>query len=105
MIDLEQFQKVDLRIGRILQAEAIIDSQKLLKLIVDIGEEERQIVAGLGKFYRPEEIINREVVVIINLEPRNILGIESQGMILAASGQKLVLLKPDEEVPPGTKVR
>ena len=104
-MDLEQFQKIDLRIGKIIRAEKIIGSQKLLKLIVDIGEEERQIVAGLSEFYQPEEIINREVVVITNLEPRVILGIKSQGMVLAADGQRPVLLKPDEEVPPGTKIR
>ena len=104
-MDLEQFQKMDLRIGKIVHAEKIMDSRKLLKLIVDIGEEERQIVAGLSEFYLPEEIIDREVVVITNLEPRVILGIESQGMILAANAQGPVLLKPDEEVPPGTKIR
>ena len=104
-MDLEQFQKMDLRIGKIVRAEKITGSRKLLKLIVDIGEEERQIVAGLSEFYQPEEIINREVVVITNLEPRVILGIESQGMILAANSQGPVLLKPDEEVPPGTKIR
>lgn len=104
-MNLEEFQKVDLRIGKIIKAEKIAGSQKLLKLIVDIGEEERQIVAGLSEFYQPEEIINREVVVITNLESRVILGIKSQGMVLAADGQRPVLLKPDEEVPPGTKIR
>ncbi len=104
MIDLKQFQEMDLRVGKIIQAEKIINSQKLLRLVVDIGEEERQIVAGLSEFYQPEEIIDREVIVITNLEPRIILGIESQGMILAANSQKPVLLKPDEEVPPGTKI-
>jgi len=104
-MDIEQFRKIDLRVGKIIQAEKIADSQKLLRLIVDIGEEERQIVAGLSMFYEPEEIVDREVVVITNLKPRIILGVESEGMILAADDQRPVLLRPDEEVPPGTKIR
>ena len=104
-MDLEEFRKMDLRIGKIIQAEKITGSQKLLRLIVDIGKEERQIVAGLSEFYQPKEIINRGIVVITNLEPKVIWGIKSQGMILAADDQRPVLLKPDEEVLPGTRIR
>lgn len=106
MIKFEDFQKVDLRIGKIIKAEKIEDSEKLLKLNVDFGEEKRQLVAGIAKFYSPESLIGKEIVVVFNLEPKKIRGIESQGMLLAADfGGKPVLLIPEKEVPPGTKIK
>lgn len=106
MINFEEFQKVDLRIGKIIIAERIDGSEKLLKLGVDLGEEKKQLVAGIGQFYQPEHLIGKEIVVVVNLEPRTLKGIESQGMLLAADIEgKPVLLKPDEEVPLGTKIR
>jgi len=105
-INFEEFQKIDLRIGKIIEAEKIEGTDKLLKLKVDLGEEERQLVAGIAKFYQPEDLIGKEIVVVANLEPKILRGVESQGMLLAADVEgKPVLLKPDQEVPPGTKIR
>ena len=105
-INFEEFQKIDLRIGKIIEAEKIEGTDKLLKLKVDLGEEKRQLVAGIAKFYQPEDLIGKEIVVVANLEPKTLRGVESQGMLLAADVEgKPVLLKPDQEVPPGTKIR
>jgi len=105
-INFEEFQKIDLRVGKIIEAEKIEGTDKLLKLKVDLGEEERQLVAGIAKFYQPEDLIGKEIVVVANLEPKTLRGVESQGMLLAADVEgKPVLLKPDQEVPPGTKIR
>ncbi|GAI32395.1 unnamed protein product [marine sediment metagenome] len=92
--------------AKIIEAEKVEGSDKLLKLQIDLGEEKRQIVAGLGRFYQPEDLIGREIVVVVNLEPRKIFSLESQGMLLAADNKdKPVLLEPDKEVPAGTKIR
>ena len=105
-INFEEFQKIDLRVGKIIEAEKIEGTDKLLKLKVDLGEEKRQLVAGITKFYQPEDLIGKEIVVVANLEPKILRGIESQGMLLAGDVKgKPVLLKPDQEVPPGTKIR
>ena len=105
-INFEEFQKIDLRVGKIIEAEKIEGTDKLLKLKVDLGEEKRQLVAGIAKFYQPEDLIGKEIVVVANLEPKILRGVESQGMLLAADVEgKPVLLKPDQEVPPGTKIR
>lgn len=104
-VKFEDFQKLDIRIGRILKAERVDGADKLLKLDVDLGIEKRTIVAGIAESYKPEELIGREAPFIVNLEPRTIRGIESKGMILAASaGGKPVILGPEKEVEPGTKV-
>ena len=105
MINLEEFKKLELVVGKILEAEKVEKSDKLLKLKVDIGTEERQLVAGIGKQYEPEEIIGREIIVIANLEPKILFGLESQGMLLAASNEEgPVLLQPDKEVATGTRI-
>ena len=83
---IDEFQKMDLRVGKILTADRVEGSEKLLKLSVDIGEP-RQILSGIAKSYAPEDLVGREVVVIANLEPRMMMGMESQGMILAAHGE------------------
>jgi len=106
MISFEEFQKLDLRVAKILAAERIEESEKLIRLSIDFGDEQRQIVAGIGAHYAPEILSGKEIVVVANLEPRVIKGIESQGMLLAAScEEKLVLLTPEKEIPPGSKVR
>ena len=105
-INIEEFQKIDLRVGKIIEAERVEGTDKLLKLKVDLGEEKRQLVAGIAKFYQPEDLVGKEIVVVVNLEPKTFRGIESQGMLLAADVEgRPVILKPDEEVPPGTEVR
>ena len=106
MISFEEFQKIDLRIGKIVEVEKVEGSNKLLKLKVDLGDEKRQLVAGIAKFYQPKNLIGREIVVVVNLEPKILKGIESQGMLLAADFEgRPVLLKPDAKVLPGTKIR
>jgi methionine--tRNA ligase beta chain len=106
MISFEDFKKIELRIGKILEVEKIEKSEKLLKLIVSLGSEKRQLVAGIGKFYKPEDLIGKEIVVVANLEPRKLMGVESQGMLLAADKEgEPVILIPEKEVPPGTNIR
>ena len=105
MINFDEFKKVDLRVAKIISAEVVEGSEKLLKLQVDLGEEKRQIIAGIAKQYKPEELIGREIAVVANLEPRVLFGLESQGMLLAASDSEgPVLLRPDQEVPAGARV-
>jgi len=107
MIDYEDFEQMDIRIGTILSVEAVEGSNKLLKLSVDLGEEEsRQIVSGIAKYFiDPQSLVNRQVPVLTNLKPREIMGLISEGMILAASGGgAFSLLSPEEEVPPGSLV-
>ena len=105
MINFEEFQKIDLKIGKILEAEKVENSEKLLRLKVDLGEEQRQIVAGIGKVYQPQDLINQEIVVVVNLEPKTLMGFESQGMLLAADNNgEQILIKPEKEVLPGTKI-
>ena len=106
MITFEDFKKFDLRVGKIVDATRVEGSDKLVQLKVDLGEEERQLVAGILTSYGMEDLPGRSIIVVANLEPRIIMGIESQGMLLAADGQEgPVLLMPDYEVPPGTKIR
>jgi methionine--tRNA ligase beta chain len=106
MISFEEFQKIELKVAKIIEAEKIEKSEKLLKLIVDLGDERRQLVAGIAKYYKPEDLIGKEIVVVANLEPKKLMGIESQGMLLAANADgKPVILIPEKEVPPGTKVK
>jgi len=105
LINLEDFQRLDLRVGIIKKAETIPGSNKLLKLTVDIGEE-RNIVAGLATHYQTNELKNKQVIVLTNLNPVKLMGVESQGMILAAEDEGGVyLLIPDKESKPGSKIR
>lgn len=107
MINIEDFSKVELKVGKIESAERVEGSEKLLKFQVNIGEETRQILSGIAKSYTPEDLVGKEVVLITNLEPRQMMGMESQGMILAAvDGEgKPVVLTPLTEVPPGSGIR
>lgn len=100
---IEEFQKAELRIGRILEAERVAGSEKLVRIRVDLGAETRQVLAGVGKAYAPEALVGREIVVVANLDPRMMMGLESQGMLLAASDSEgaPVILSPDRAVPPG----
>jgi methionine--tRNA ligase beta chain len=102
-ITYDEFSKIELKVGKVLTAEKVEGSEKLLKLEVDFGQEKRQIISGIAKVYTPEQIINMSLVFITNLEPRMIMGLESNGMLLAAEGP--VVLIPDKEVPPGTGIK
>lgn len=105
-IDIEQFFETQLRVGTIVDAEAVPKSNKLLKLQVDLGDETRQVVAGIAKQYQPAGLVGRQVVVVANLKPAKLMGIESQGMVLAASvNGEPVLLHPDKSVENGAEVR
>jgi methionyl-tRNA synthetase len=107
MIDIEQFFETELKVGTVKLAEPVPKSNKLLRLEVDLGEEEpRQLVAGIAKVYAPEDLVGKQVVVVANLQPAKLMGVESRGMVLAASVDgEPVILHPDREVPPGTRVR
>lgn len=106
-IPFEEFQKVELKIAKIIEAERVEGSEKLLKLKADIGNNEmRQIIAGIGKSYEPENLIGKEIVIVANLEPRMLMSLESQGMVLAASSENgPVLLMPEKETAPGAQIR
>jgi len=106
LIGIEDFGKVDLRVGKIVSAERVEKSEKLVKLKVDIGTETRQVVAGIGKSYSPEELMGKSVVIVANLKPAKLMGIESQGMLLAASsGDGLAVATFDRETKPGSRVK
>ncbi len=105
-IEITDFTKVDLRVGLVKAAENIKGSKKLLKLEVDLGTETRQIVAGMAESYTPEAITGKKIVVIANLKPAKLMGVESQGMVLAAeAGGKAMLLAFDGDPAPGTKIK
>ncbi len=105
-ITIEEFQKLDIRIGKVVRAEKIPGSKKLLRLEVDVGNEVRQVVAGIAEVYSPEDVEGRTVVILVNMKPAKLMGVESRGMILAADVDgKPILLTPEKEVEPGTKVR
>jgi methionyl-tRNA synthetase len=105
-ITLEDFGRLDLRVAEVLAAEAVPKSKKLLKLTVSLGEERRTLVAGIAEHYRPDALVGKKVVVVANLAPATLMGIESQGMVLAGSaGDGLGLLVLDRDLPAGAKVR
>lgn len=106
-ITIEDFAKVKLKVARIFEAEPLEGSDKLMKLQVTIGEERRQIIAGIRKDYSPEELIGRQIIVVANLKPAKLRGAESQGMLLAATSEDggAILLQPDREAPEGTGVK
>ncbi len=105
-ITIEDFQKIQLKVGKVLAAERVPKSQKLLKLQVDLGDSQRQIVAGIGKKYDPESLIGQLIVVVANLKPAKLMGVESQGMVLASGDQEVkALVTLSEEVAIGEKVK
>jgi len=105
-IGIDKFLEVDLRVARVLSVERIEGADKLLKLQVDLGTEQRQLVAGIALAYEPEALVGRRIVVVANLKPARLRGVESQGMLLAADlDGKPILATFDEDVPPGTQVR
>jgi methionyl-tRNA synthetase len=105
-ISIEDFAKVQMRVGQVLEAEKIEGSRKLIKLKVDIGTEVRQVVAGIAEAYEPAALLNRKVVIVANLKPAKLMGVESNGMIVAASVDgKPVLATFTEEVPNGALLK
>ncbi len=106
-ISIDDFKRIELRVARVLEAEAVPKSKKLLKLTVDTGSDQRIIVAGIAEAYQPEQLIGRTVVIVANLQPAKLMGVESHGMVLAASpdGGAPILIGCDAAVAPGTRVR
>lgn len=106
IIDISDFSKVDLRVAEIIRAERVEDTDKLMKIQVNLGNEERQIVAGIAQHYTPEDLVGKKVVVIANLKPAKLRGVESQGMLLAASDTETIsILTPLKDVAIGSKVK
>jgi len=104
-ITIDDFRKLEFKTGKVLECVPHSNADKLFVMKVDVGGETRQIVSGIRAYYQPEELVGKTVVVVTNLQPAMLRGIESQGMVLAASGAGTVsLLTPVREVPPGSKV-
>ncbi|MFA5737016.1 MAG: methionine--tRNA ligase subunit beta [Candidatus Paceibacterota bacterium] len=107
MISFDEFKKVELKIAEVLATSRVEGSDKLLRLEVSLGEEQRQIIAGIGKNYGPEDLVGKKIVVVTNLEPRSLMGLESQGMVLAVLNQEnkpTILVPENKNINPGTLI-
>lgn len=107
MINYDHFSAMELRVATVTAAERVEGSDKLLKLQLDLGGfGMRQIIGGIGKAYEPEQLVNTQIIIVANLEPRSLMGLESNGMLLAArdESEKPVLLRPERTVPNGAKI-
>ena len=107
MITIDEFSKLEFRVGTVVEAEEVDGSDKLLKLIVDFGEDNhRQVLSWIKMHYKPEHVKSKQFIFVTNLEPRQMMGLESQAMIMAADAtEQIVLLVPEKQVPPGSKIR
>ncbi len=105
-ISFKEFQKLDMRVGKVLEAEHIPGSRNLIRMIVDFGTEKRQAVAGLLQWYKPEELVGKKYAFLLNLERRKFMGVESQCMILAAEDNEgnVVALQPEKDIAVGSKI-
>ncbi len=90
-ISIDDFRRVDLRVAKVIEAARVEGSKKLIRLVVDLGAEKRQIIAGLAEYYKPEELLGKYVVVVTNLQPKKMMGLESQGMLLATCDKPVLL--------------
>ena len=105
MINIDDFSKIELKVGTVLEAEVVEASEKLIKLKVDLGEESpRQVLTGLKLYYKPEYFVGKQFIFVANLEPRMMMGLESQGMILCTDSKKPIPLKPSSKVVPGSQI-
>ncbi|SVD96470.1 uncharacterized protein METZ01_LOCUS449324, partial [marine metagenome] len=106
LVTIDKVKETDLRVCQIVGAETVEDADRLLKLRVDLGREQRQVIAGIAQSYEPEDLIGKQVVLVANLKPAKIRGLESQGMLLAAVSKKnLSLITLDKSIPNGAKVQ
>jgi len=105
-VSFVEFQKLDMRVGKVLEANQIPGSRNLIRMIVDFGNEKKQAVAGLLQWYKPEELVGKKYVFILNLQRRKLMGIESRCMILAAENDKgnVVCLQPEKDIEQGSKI-
>jgi methionine--tRNA ligase beta chain len=105
MVSFDEWQRLDIRVGEVKRAEPVPETDRLLKLTVNIGEEERTMVAGIAREYPPKQLVGRKLLVLANLEPKVLRGIESKGMILAAMDKgRPVVVGPEKDVPAGSKI-
>lgn len=105
-ISFDEFQKLDLRVGKIVEANQIPGSRNLIRMIVDFGNEKRQAVAGLLQHYKPESLVGKKCAFMLNLQKRKMMGVESQCMILAAEDDKgnVVILQPERDIGEGSRI-
>ncbi|MDH5461950.1 MAG: methionine--tRNA ligase subunit beta [Candidatus Bathyarchaeota archaeon] len=106
-ISFKEFQRLDIRVGKVVKAEQIAGSRNLIRMIVDFGDEKRQSVAGLLQHYKPEELVDKKFAFLLNLERRKFMGVESQCMILAAEDDmgNVILIKPESDIEVGSRIR
>jgi len=106
-VSFKEFQKLDLRIGKIAEANHILGSRNLIRIMVDFGTEKRQAVAGLLQWYQPQDLVGKKCVFILNLQKRKVMGVESQCMVLAAEDDRgnVTLLQPEKDLAVGSKIR
>lgn len=105
-VSYEDFAKLEIRIGKVLSAEPIEESEKLMKIVVDFDGDERQVIAGIKKHYSPDDLVGNKFVFVTNLQRRKIMGLESQAMILAAEDENnLSVLKPQKDVKEGSRIK
>ena len=106
-VSFEDFLRLDMRVGKVVEAEQIPGSRNLIKMIVDFGSEKRQSVAGLLQYYKPEELVEKKYAFVLNLQRKKMMGVESQCMILAAEDTKgnVILIRPEKDVELGSKIR
>jgi methionyl-tRNA synthetase len=105
MVSFNDFRRIDLRVAKVLSVEAHPGADRLYVLKIDLGTEQRQLVAGLKGHYTPEELLGQSIVIVNNLQPATIRGVESQGMLLAAQdGDKVSIIRPDKDLTPGSQV-
>jgi len=106
-IAFDDFLRLDMRVGKVVEAEQISGSRNLIKMTVDFGSEKRQSVAGLLQYYRPEELVDKKYAFVLNLQRRRFMGVESQCMILAAEDEKgkVILMKPEKDIEVGSRIR
>jgi methionyl-tRNA synthetase (EC 6.1.1.10) len=104
-ISIDEFRKIKLRVGKVISAEEVENSSKLLKLVISFKDEQRQVVAGIKNHYKPEELVGKKLIVVFNLKPAKLMGLVSDGMILAASdGEKLSVLTVDKDIDEGSYI-
>lgn len=106
-IPFNEFLKLDMRVGKVVEAEHVVGSRNLIRMMVDFGSEKRQSVAGLLQYYKPEELVNKNFAFVLNLQRRKFMGVESQCMVLAAEDERgsVILIRPERDIEVGSRIR
>ncbi len=105
MFKFDDFAKLEIRMGTVIEAEKVPETDRLMKIVVDMGNEKRQVVAGFGHLHTPEELIGKQVPVVVNIEKAVIRGVESNGILMAIDDSEATLLIPKKPVPNGSKIK